>query len=338
MKIQHVAWEFAIKNGIKTFDINLNYIKNIVELNGWRLYSYEEGKDIIKRFSFEEAAQNCDGFSCVIKDKDSKAYVIFYKNELSVNNKISVILHEIGHIVLNHSKSSILGKGDTQEETKILEEEADLFYYEVAAPSCILQELGIDTANDIRCNSIIEYNDSLAYIQQIHSQNNSIEKELKKLMLENYKDFIKFYKENELHHTIKRSGSLMKKPIIIFSIISIFIASHMFSQNISNSNKKDYQSNTSELQTHTTTEYLETETITNEIETTTIEIISELTTKEENISSDILQNLVYVTPSGKKFHKADCPYVKSKNNLKELTIENAQNDGFSACSVCDPLD
>lgn len=45
---------------------------------------------------------------------------------------------------------------------------------------------------------------------------------------------------------------------------------------------------------------------------------------------------VYVTPSGSKYHKADCQYCKGKK-LKEIYFETAVSAGYSACSCIVPL-
>lgn len=44
---------------------------------------------------------------------------------------------------------------------------------------------------------------------------------------------------------------------------------------------------------------------------------------------------VYVTPSGSKYHKADCPYCKGRE-LKELYFETAVSSGYSACNCIVP--
>ena len=44
---------------------------------------------------------------------------------------------------------------------------------------------------------------------------------------------------------------------------------------------------------------------------------------------------VYVTSSGKKFHRADCRYVKNKTNVTELERDTAESI-YEPCSVCNP--
>lgn len=44
---------------------------------------------------------------------------------------------------------------------------------------------------------------------------------------------------------------------------------------------------------------------------------------------------VYVTKTGKKYHKSTCHYLK--NSKKEITLEHALELSFEACSVCKPF-
>lgn len=43
---------------------------------------------------------------------------------------------------------------------------------------------------------------------------------------------------------------------------------------------------------------------------------------------------VYVTKTGKKYHKRNCRFLKYSK--KETTIKNAKELGFLACKICKP--
>lgn len=45
--------------------------------------------------------------------------------------------------------------------------------------------------------------------------------------------------------------------------------------------------------------------------------------------------IVYVTPSGKKFHRENCQYIK-KSETVSMTIEEARAAGYDPCAVCQP--
>lgn len=44
------------------------------------------------------------------------------------------------------------------------------------------------------------------------------------------------------------------------------------------------------------------------------------------------QELVYVTPSGEKYHNKYCRYYNE--DCKEMTAEDAEKAGYDACAVC----
>lgn len=43
---------------------------------------------------------------------------------------------------------------------------------------------------------------------------------------------------------------------------------------------------------------------------------------------------VYVTPSGKKYHKQDCWTLSKSKNLTKLTVEEAESKRYDPCSIC----
>ena len=43
--------------------------------------------------------------------------------------------------------------------------------------------------------------------------------------------------------------------------------------------------------------------------------------------------VVYVTPTGEKYHREDCSYTSS---VRPMTIQAAERKGYDACSRCDP--
>jgi len=47
-------------------------------------------------------------------------------------------------------------------------------------------------------------------------------------------------------------------------------------------------------------------------------------------------NVVYVTPYGGKFHRADCPHLRRSGNAKAVSLLEALQKGLSACKTCNP--
>lgn len=55
---------------------------------------------------------------------------------------------------------------------------------------------------------------------------------------------------------------------------------------------------------------------------------------ENNITAEPnTEQTVYVTDTGSKYHRSGCSYLKSKN---AITKEKAIQQGYSACSRCNP--
>lgn len=62
--------------------------------------------------------------------------------------------------------------------------------------------------------------------------------------------------------------------------------------------------------------------------------VSPVISVPQTTPSNTVAQTVYVTPSGSKFHRANCRYVKSKN-VTELERNEAEQT-YSPCSVCKP--
>lgn len=54
---------------------------------------------------------------------------------------------------------------------------------------------------------------------------------------------------------------------------------------------------------------------------------------ETSNTSDTKTEIVYITNTGSKYHRAGCSYLKSK---KAITKEKAISQGYSPCSRCNP--
>ena len=58
------------------------------------------------------------------------------------------------------------------------------------------------------------------------------------------------------------------------------------------------------------------------------------------VSTDIdgdspgIQEFVYITSSGNKYHKADCAHLKGKTNVNEINISEALSHGYMPCKSC----
>ncbi|WP_304225696.1 thermonuclease family protein [Gracilinema caldarium] len=59
--------------------------------------------------------------------------------------------------------------------------------------------------------------------------------------------------------------------------------------------------------------------------------------RAEQQTPDTAKTSVWITPSGKKYHKENCPTLKnSGNTVKSVGLEDALRRGLEPCSVCNP--
>lgn len=111
---------------------------------GYSIFSYSEGERLIEDLGVAPY-KNFEGFTVFIDNE----YIIFYKDELSYPEKMFVIAHEIGHIVLEHTYCGVMGKAADEAMENEQEKEADIFAYQFIAPVCVLKRYGVKTVQDI---------------------------------------------------------------------------------------------------------------------------------------------------------------------------------------------
>ncbi len=110
-----------------------------------------------------------------------------------------------------------------------------------------------------------------------------------------------------------------KKALLLFSIFIISILSFTLNENIQNSKKDSLIK------------------IMFSAETTSVAAFNAFKTNiYKNTKSDEDNITVYITKTGKKYHRASCQYVKNKVTVFTLSIENAKLSGYTPCSKCLP--
>ena len=70
-------------------------------------------------------------------------------------------------------------------------------------------------------------------------------------------------------------------------------------------------------------------------------INSLIITPTKPVSGDALNyahsdSTYYVTSAGKKYHRKHCIIIKYKNNLTEIKLRKAINNGYKPCKICNP--
>ncbi len=160
------ADKLLIKSGISELPLSLDMLMRIAQVNGWVLDSYENNGKLLLSLNLVEFSEHHPAFTLQRKGR----YFILYRETLSLAEKIPLIAHEFGHIVLNHiadnNQDSIV-LSTSPEETARQEAEAEAFARELLAPAPVMKKCGATTHKKFKkLNPIVgayEY-EQLSYI------------------------------------------------------------------------------------------------------------------------------------------------------------------------------
>ena len=112
-----------------------------------KMFPYSRAKKILDALGYWEYAQTVKGLSFQI----AEGLYICYSDRLSLIERRSVIMHELGHIYLKHlSYGGILGKSASKAQEDAQEQEANTFTLCALAPIDLLVRRGITSSNEIQ--------------------------------------------------------------------------------------------------------------------------------------------------------------------------------------------
>ena len=292
-RVRKIADEFATKMKVNNLPISLEDLEVIAQANNWNIIAYSKGLGYIKAHNLEEYYYTSKGFTYISSD----GTIIFIKDDLEYLDKINVICHEIGHIVLKHIEAGTNQKSITcDNKDKIQELEADTFSLVFQSPTQLMQSLRIDTAH-----SLIK--------EGVFSKKNA------KLRYKYY--FQDVYLNNIGFKTLLCTSVLTIVALTTFNITK----NHYSSNNEQNALNFEQIIYTTEITSVVATE-----------STTAITETTEITT-EHILEGEGNNETVYITKTGDKYHKQDCYYIKGRNTLA-ITLSEANNQGYLPCSVC----
>lgn len=148
-----IAQNFIIQENINKLPID----PFVIAINN--KWGVEKSGDIAKDLNFTREYV----LNKFVKSKDGSAFYCFETTEYKIvyNESVSslgrkrwTIIHEIGHIILKHfedfNQTQITRGGLSEEEYKVLEQEADFFASQVLAPPIILKSLNVSSVVRLR--------------------------------------------------------------------------------------------------------------------------------------------------------------------------------------------
>lgn len=140
--VRNTAWDFLIKNDVRSYPLNLH---KIIESNHWNVMSYKK-YSTLNEVPIEDLLKNStDGFTTV--DKDNNYLIVINEQNNEQRNRFT-ICHEIGHIILHK----------TFQDSKRLEKEANMFAARILMPIILIKELNIESPEALAslCNVSLE--------------------------------------------------------------------------------------------------------------------------------------------------------------------------------------
>lgn len=145
-RIRKIADEFAREMKILHLPVEMEKLEEIARIKGWNIVPYSKGYSFIKSENLEKYCYTSKGFTY----SSSNCTIIFIKDDLEYLDKINVICHEIGHIILKHIEIGTKQKNITVNgEKEIQEIEADMFALVLQSPTYLMRLLSITNTRSI---------------------------------------------------------------------------------------------------------------------------------------------------------------------------------------------
>lgn len=298
--VNYYAYKFRLDNELSKIPLDYAFLRSFIICKGYSVKTYIEASEEIKESGYTKYAKAKNAFTIV---EDGSKATIYINDTLPLEVKSKVLLHEYGHIYLNHTYSGILGKSDDEYETNEQEAEANEFAILVLAPPRLLKMLKIEDTKQISKATLIPYNDAIRIRDEIRNID-------KKPLTTVESDFCAMCKSID-NNISKQNPIKQTKYKFIFSaviIAALCVTSYFLINNIHNDD-------------------------TTATESTTSVTISSQTDNADSSKSQ--SDIVYVTEIGTKYHTENCYHIKD-SDATETTREEAEKFGYEACRDCMP--
>ena len=326
--------EYILKRGVSYWPLTTEYLKKLCELEGYKVFSYSEGKEIIDTLGISE---HCKQPAFLYKNKEFK--FIFYTDSLMASERNCRICHELMHVILNQGTQ----KGSQPLDAKALEEEAKIASLQLLAPVCIVKHLGLKSVDEIEKRFQIPRE----YAEHIYSKTITYENlDLAEQEIVNRFTHAFFQKVNhvgwkptdplpdtpllQLPAGIQKEEQIYVEPgqgkkreslklrdilivaIVLMAIVVVGVMYFYF----------EYRANSAI--DHTSRPWTE------------LSSVSPPSDIESNSSVIDYDAIVYVSETGEKFHTISCYYITkiAKTPIASMTMRQALDKGLEPCSHC----
>lgn len=221
--------------------------------------------------------------------------MILYDGQLPYAEKLQCICHEMGHVVLRHTtERGIVGLCAEPERMLAQEAEADAFAAEMMAPACVMFERGVKDIQSLIDTNLISDDQAVKHIRNI---THSADSDEERRLCDRLNGPAKLPEKKGKSPSLTRKYKIMVAAFLAIAAVAIAFPFNVYPK----------RENTS---------------------VTSVSTVSTVTEAEDG------ENTVYVTVSGEKYHKKGCYHIKNKDNLVELSIEDAEAAGYEPCKDC----
>lgn len=179
------------KQRITELPIERDTLYEICSMRGWEINTYQEGANLIQECKLEYMVDQANGFAC---RSDFGEIYIFYNSNLSYEDQVRTIAHEIGHVALKHTCYKVFGQSKDPVLTARQETEADEFMLYLLSQPLILKKCGITAASEIEKLTYLSRMDANIISEKINGNSDTITVDEEKKIIEQFSSFIRKYK------------------------------------------------------------------------------------------------------------------------------------------------
>lgn len=325
--IIRLANEFILEKEILQYPLKIEDLHHLAEDMGFYLYTFSEAEEFIQIYGLKEYTQ----YPAItfIKRNTSGEFIkaILYHGALSYGEKLFCILHEIGHIYLNHTYDGVLGKSPDENITNRQEQEADAFAYQVAAPICLLEAMDLDSIEAIESKTLLDGTraEHVFVLLARHKENDEIEQKL----ITNYARYqLKTNPQPVYQREVPKPAAEVGDSIALPAKQGLL---KRFSKQLKEFTRLHPIACTAAVLlvlvgAITTYQVVQQQ-------NPPVSFISTIqTTPDAPTNQTQSDGKVLIGKSGERYHLPGCQYVNL--NMDEVTVEEAEERGYTPCKRC----
>ena len=308
--VEKKAYSLLSTNGVRSLPVDT--VKLARKL-GYSVSAYSEAKEIFSSLHLIDYTTQYLAFTVMI---ERRAH-IFYSDELSPDSLRHHIAHEIGHLQFDSADSDFQQCPfvSSHDDEDISEQRANEFGRYLVAP---LPALDLCRAN------------SAAEIQKLTGYSPAICKDIYANLLDYQHQKDETKELMDIQRLFRRFGafrwlSAHLHAITVLLLLFVILVLGIILLSVS------VQSSPAAVPEHNPLSVGSTIDNALPVESPDSILPSDITSVE---SSKPHTDVVYTTPTGQKYHKAGCHYIKDKTNLLSMPESQAVEMGYEPCKVC----